>query len=150
MSVCHLSVCLFLPRGGGGGGGTPVFSYIQRLGCFLFNILNFNIFGGFQKTEYFYIFGGMKILWIFLGSSQTLHFGVFSEGQGTEWRIFLGLLKNLNMYLGCMKFLIFFFFEGGGWTVDAGPDPMYEEKLRVPPPPLGFVHQFKSIPVKCI
>ena len=27
-------------------------------------ILNFNIFGDFQKTEYFW---GMKILWIFLG-----------------------------------------------------------------------------------
>ena len=29
-------------------------------------ILNFNILGGFQN-----IFGGMKILWIFLGSSQN-------------------------------------------------------------------------------
>ena len=43
--------------GEGGGGGTLIFSYIQRLRYFLFNILNFNIFGGFQKTEYFYIFG---------------------------------------------------------------------------------------------
>ena len=23
----------------------------------------------------------------------------------------------------------------GGWTVDAGPEPTYEEKMRVPPPP---------------
>ena len=37
-----------------------------------------------------------------------------------------------------------------GWTVDAGPKPTYEEKMRVPPPPLGFVHQFKPIPVKCM
>ena len=29
-----------------------------------FEILNFNIFGGFQKKN---IFGGMKILWIFFG-----------------------------------------------------------------------------------
>ena len=38
-----------------------------------------------------------------------------------------------------MKILcIFFFFflgggGGGGWTVDAGPEPRYEEKLRVSP-----------------
>ena len=36
---------------------------------------------------------------------------------------------------------IFFFLGGGGgwgvggWTVDAGPEPTYEEKLRVPHPP---------------
>ena len=30
----------------------------------MFKILNFNIFVGLQKTEYF---GGMKILWIFFG-----------------------------------------------------------------------------------
>ena len=28
--------------------------------------------------------------------------------------------------------------------VDAGPEPTYEEKMRVP------LHQFKPIPVKCI
>ena len=32
---------------------------------------------------------------------------------------------------------------------DAGPEPTYEEKMRVPPA-LGFVHQFNPIPVKCI
>ena len=26
----------------------------------------------------------------------------------------------------------------GGLTVDAGPEPMYEEKMRVPPPPPGI------------
>ena len=26
-------------------------------------------------------------------------------------------------------------FWGGGWTVDVGPEPTYEEKMRVPPPP---------------
>ena len=25
-----------------------------------------------------------------------------------------------------------------GWTVDAGPEPTYVEKMRVPPPPWGF------------
>ena len=40
------------------GGGTLIFSYILRLGSFFFGggvkILNFNIFGGFQKYEYFW------------------------------------------------------------------------------------------------
>ena len=52
-------------RGGsqGGGGGTLIFSYIRRLGFYFFGFkfLNFNIFGVFQKSEYFL---GMKILWI--------------------------------------------------------------------------------------
>ena len=34
----------------GGGGGTLIFSNIRRLG---FKILNFNIFGGFQKYHFF-------------------------------------------------------------------------------------------------
>ena len=52
------------PRGGGGGGGGySDISCICRLGSFfLFNILNFNIFWGFPKNEYFW---GMKILLIF-------------------------------------------------------------------------------------
>ena len=49
--------------GGGGGRGTLIFSYIHRLGSFLgFKIVNFNIFGVFQKMS---IFWGMKILWIY-------------------------------------------------------------------------------------
>ena len=36
------------------GLGTLRFSYIRRLGLFFgFKILNFNIFWGFQKNEYF-------------------------------------------------------------------------------------------------
>ena len=47
-----------------------LFSHIRRLSPFFgFKILNFNIFGGFQKNEYFW--GGNEILWIFLGSSQN-------------------------------------------------------------------------------
>ena len=35
-------------------GGTLTFLYIRRLGLFFgFNILNFNIFWGFQKNKYF-------------------------------------------------------------------------------------------------
>ena len=42
------------PAPGGGGGCTLKFSYIRRLGSFFgFKILNFNIFGGFQKNKYF-------------------------------------------------------------------------------------------------
>ena len=39
--------------GWGGGRGTLIFSYIRRLGSFFFwfKILNFNIFGGFQKKK---------------------------------------------------------------------------------------------------
>ena len=48
----------------GVGGGTLIFSHISGSAYFFgFKILNFNIFGGFQKNEYF--LGGMKILWIF-------------------------------------------------------------------------------------
>ena len=54
------------------GGGTLIFTYIRRLGSFLgFKILNFNIFGGVQKNEYFC---GMKILWIFLGAITKLDY----------------------------------------------------------------------------
>ena len=36
------------------GGGTLIFSHIRRLGLFFwFKILNFNIFGGFEKNVYF-------------------------------------------------------------------------------------------------
>ena len=59
-------MCVCVCGGGGGGGGTRIFSHVRRLGPFLgFKILNFNIFGGFQKNEYFLgyddfvdIFGG--------------------------------------------------------------------------------------------
>ena len=50
--------------------GTLIFAYIHRLGPFLgFKILNFNIFGGFQKSEFF---GGYKdFVDIFWGSSKN-------------------------------------------------------------------------------
>ena len=51
----RLFICaLWSPAGKGGGGGTLIFSHIRRLGLFWgFKILNFNIFGGFQKNKYF-------------------------------------------------------------------------------------------------
>ena len=45
------SVCPFVPQGG--GGCILIFSYIHRPMLFFgFKTLNFNNFGGFQKTEY--------------------------------------------------------------------------------------------------
>ena len=38
-----------------------------------------------------------------------------------------GVGKILNIFLGFLKFLIFF------GVIDAGSEPMYEEKLRVAP-----------------
>ena len=79
-----------------GGGGVTLFTYIRRLGSFLgFNILSFNIFGGFQKNKYFL---GMKILWVFFGVITnwtifrviSMYFRVFSYGHSTEWGFFWG------------------------------------------------------------
>ena len=56
------------------------------------------------------VFGGMKILWIFLLGRHkiglylgviSMHFRVFRMGD------ILGLLK-FQIYFGCLKFLIFF------------------------------------------
>ena len=50
-----------------GGGDTLIFSYIRRLGFFCggFKILNFNIFGGFQKNEYFWGYEDfVEIFWV--------------------------------------------------------------------------------------
>ena len=46
----------------------------------------------------------------------------------------------MGIAFGLLKFQIFFGVLGipdisWGWKVDAGPEPTYEEKLRVPPPP---------------
>ena len=53
-----------------GGGGTLIFSYIRRLRpFFLFKILNFIIFEGFQKNEYFLAFEDFVDM--FWGSTQN-------------------------------------------------------------------------------
>ena len=55
---------------GGGGGGTLIFHTYVGSGYFLgFKILNFNIFWGFQKNEFFF---GMKILWIFFSGHHKI------------------------------------------------------------------------------
>ena len=51
-------------------GGTLIFSYKRNSGHFFgFRILNFNIFGGFQKNEYY--LGYENFVDIFFGSSQN-------------------------------------------------------------------------------
>ena len=52
----HYIMFIYSLKGEGAqrGGGTLIFSYIRRLGSFFgVNILNFNIFGDFQKYKYF-------------------------------------------------------------------------------------------------
>ena len=79
-----------------------MFSYIRRLGSFFvgFKIWNFNIFGVFQKNEYFW---GMKTLWIcFWGHHKIgLYLGVISMHFRSRHR--MG-----DNFLGCKKFQIFF------------------------------------------
>ena len=70
--LMSLKVHLLRPGGTSPQGGTLVFSYIRRLGSFFgFKILNFIIFGVFRKMS---IFGGMKILWIFVGVIAKLDY----------------------------------------------------------------------------
>ena len=65
--VLHVSPPRFFRMERHGPGGTLIFSR-----AFLgFKILNFNIFGGFQRNDYF---GGMKILWIFFGVITKLDY----------------------------------------------------------------------------
>ena len=102
-----------------GRGVTLIFSCICRLGSFFgVQILNFNIFGGFQKNEYFW---GMKILWIFFGGSPqnwTIirgHFYAFLclfLRSRNKMGIFLGVGKISNFLGGCLKFLIFLGLNG--------------------------------------
>ena len=80
--------------------------------------MNFNILLLFSRK--LNIFGGMKILWIFLGSllNWTVLRGHFYSFNGLFWRSgyrmedIFGVAKSSNNYYGCLKFLIFF---GGEW-----------------------------------
>ena len=74
-SQVRLSIC---PPGGGRGLRWP--------GLFLgFKILIFNIFGGFQKIEYFWRYEDFVFLGINIKLEViSMNFRVFSEGQGTD------------------------------------------------------------------
>ena len=91
----------------------------------------------------------MKILWIFLGDHHKirLYFWVFFKVNVQNGGILGGggaIISNIlgGGVLEIPVFFVCFFFGGGGGvcTVDAGPEPTYEEKMRVPPPPLGLSH----------
>ena len=65
-----------------------IFSYIRRLGSG-FKLLNFNIFGGFQKNEYMvcrivdiYLFIFYLFIFFFLGGG--------GGGHHKNWTIFMG------------------------------------------------------------
>ena len=74
------------------------------------------------------IFGVITKIDYILGSFLCI-LGLFLRAGYRVLDIF-GVAKISNIFLGCLKFLIFF-----GWTVGAGPEPTYAEKIRVPPPP---------------
>ena len=69
------------------GWGTLKFSYIRRLGSFLgFKILYFNIFGGFQKNEYFW--GYKDLVDIFLGHHTIgLYLSIISTHLGSFLKV---------------------------------------------------------------
>ena len=85
------------------------------------------------------IFLGMNILWIFFWGHPKIglvlgvifmYFRVFLKVNKQNRDIFLGC-KNFKIFLGVLQISDIFF----GWTVDAGSEPTYAEKTRVPPPP---------------
>ena len=90
------------------GGYSDIF--IHSLSQFFgFKTLNFNIFSGFRKNEYFLryedfvdIFGGHHKIGLYLGVI-SMHFRVFSKGQGTEWGIFLGVAKISNIFFRVLE-----------------------------------------------
>ena len=98
-------VCVCVCGGGGGGGGTLIFSYIY-VGwdhSWGFKILNFNIFGGFQKYHYF---RGMKILWIYHYKTGlvlgviSIHFRFFFLRSMCRMGILFGVAQNYKYFFG--------------------------------------------------
>ena len=93
------------------GEGTLILPYIRRLGPFLgVQMLNFNIFEGFQKDEYFGGDGGARgydETWILLGGLCKT--GLFLEGISKHSRaIFLRSRYRIGIFLGfanCQLFL---------------------------------------------
>ena len=129
----------WIPVGGGGGGGV-LWCFRTYVGSAIFGGLKFWIsifFGVLQKNEYFLgyevfvnKFGDITKLDYIWRSFQCI-LGSFLKVNVQNRGYFFGLLK-FQILLGRLKFLIFFFWGGGGWTVDAGPEPTYEEKIGVP------------------
>ena len=57
-----------------------------------------------------------------------MNLGSFLRSRYRIWNIFLGC-QNFKYFFGVLEIPDIFW----GWTVDAGPEPTYEEKMRVPP-----------------
>ena len=126
------------PRGAGGGGGGVLWNFHTYIGSahfFGFKILNFNIFWGFQKNEYFlgvwrfcrYFFGGHHkngLVW----GSFLCNLGSFFKVKVQNWDIFW-VAKISNIFLGCLKFLLFFGVNGRCWVRAY----VYGKKLEYPP-----------------
>ena len=99
--------------------------------------------GGFQKYQYFFWGGGYEDFVDILGGHDKvgLVLGVFLCILGS----FLKVNVQNEIIFAWQKFQIFFvvldildiFWRQ---TVDAGPNPTYEEKVRVPPPPPTHTH----------
>ena len=105
-------------------------------------------FWGVQNSEFQYFLGflekwiflgGMKILWIFFWGHHKigLVWGSFLCNLGSFFKV---KVENWNIFLGLLKFQIFFWGAWNswyfwGWTVDAGSEPTYAEKIEYPPPP---------------
>ena len=82
-------MCVWGGGGGGGGGGySEIFIHtLAQVNFFGFKILNFNIFGVFQKNQYFWgyeyfvgFFGGRHKIGLYLGVI-SMHFRVFFRAR---------------------------------------------------------------------
>ena len=91
----------------------------------------------------------MKILWIFLGGHNkiglvlgvsSIYLGSFLKVNVQNENIFAW--QKIQIFFGVLDIRNFF----GRHTVDAGPNPTYEEKVRVPPPPHTHTHTTHSHP----
>ena len=132
-------------RGGGGGGcGGGGYSDIFIHTWVIFGVQNFEshyLFffwggeGGFRKINFW---GVWRFCGYFLGVITKLDYtqgsflctlGPFLKVKLQNGRYFWAA-KILNIFKGACNSWFFFL-----WNVDAGPEPMYEKKIRVTPPP---------------
>ena len=132
-----LSACPCVRASVPGGGGVLwyIHTYVGS-GYFLgFKILIFNIFGVFQKNDFFLIFGVWRFCGYFWGVITKL--GYISGSFLCILGSFLKVKVQNGDIFGSLKFQ---FFGGAwnfwyflGWMVNTGPEPTYAEKMRVPP-----------------
>ena len=78
--------------------------------------------------DIFFCGGGSSQNWTIFRDHFYAFLGLFLRSRYRIGDIFL-VAKISNIFLACLKFLLIFW----GLTVDAGPEPTYAEKIRVPP-----------------